>query len=128
VGVVSGLDLPQVVELANSVTGSPALTADGVQMNQAMSRGLPLNQASPGRMLPTSVAATIQSGIAGNNLPETLTVLSEGYTREAQTRMSIAPAVVTPVSLLVIGVVVFLIIYAMALPFVQLLQGVGSPG
>ena len=128
IGVVSGLDLPQAVEMANSVTGSPALTADGTQMNEAMSRGLPLNQASPGRMLPTSVAATIQSGIAGNNLPETLTVLSEGYTREAQTRMAIAPAIVTPVVLLFIGVMVFLVIYAIALPFVQLLQGVGGPG
>ena len=128
IGVASGLDLPQAVELANSVTGSPALAADGTQMNEAMSRGLPLNQAPSGKMLPSSVAATIQSGIAGNNLPETLTVLSEGYTREAQTRMAIAPAIVTPVVLLFIGVMVFLVIYAIALPFVQLLQGVGGPG
>ena len=128
IGVVSGLDLPQAIELANSVTGSPALTADGVQMNQAMSRGLPLHQISPGRMLPASVAATIQSGIAGNNLPETLTVLSEGYTREAQARISIAPAVVTPVSLLLIGVVLFLVIYAMALPFFHLLQTLTATG
>ncbi len=128
IGVVSGLDLPQAVELANSVTGSPALTADGVQMNQAMSRGLPLNQITPGQMLPASVAATIQSGIAGNNLPETLTVLSEAYTREAQTRMSIAPAVVTPVSLLLIGVVVFLVIYSMEQPFAYLLRSLAGPG
>ncbi len=128
VGVVSGMDLPQAVELANSVTGSPSLTADGVRINEALSRGLPLNQAAPGRMLPGSVAATIQSGIAGNNLPETLTVLSEAYTREAQTRMSIAPAVVTPVSLLLIGVVVFLIIYSMEQPFAYLLRGLAGPG
>ncbi len=126
IGVVSGLDLPQAVELANAVTGSPALAADGAQMNQAMSRGLPLNQITPGQMLPASVAATIQSGIAGNNLPETLTVLSEGYTREAKTRMAIAPAIVTPVVLLFIGVIVFMLIYAMAQPFVQLLNGLGS--
>ncbi len=128
IGVVSGLDLPQAIELANSVTGSPALSADGMQMNQTMSRGLPLNQASPGRMLPASVAATVQSGIAGNNLSETLTVLSEGYTREAQARISIAPAIVTPVALLFIGVMVFTLIYAMALPFLQLLAGVGRAG
>ena len=128
IGVVSGLDLPQAIELANSVTASPALTADGVRMNQAMSRGLPLHQTPPGRMLPASVAATIQSGIAGNNLPETLTVLSEGYTREAQARIAIAPAIVTPVVLLFIGVMVFTLIYAMALPLLQLLKGVGGPG
>ncbi len=128
IGVVSGLDLPQAIDLANSVTTSPALTADGAQMQVAISRGLPLNQTAPGRMLPTSVAMTIQSGIAANNLPETLSVLSEGYTREAQIRMAIAPAVVTPVVLLFIGVMVFLVIYAVALPFVQLLQGVGGPG
>ncbi len=128
IGVVSGLDLPQAVELADSISASPALTADGIQMNVAMSHGLPLNQTPSGKMLPSSVAATIQSGIAGNNLPETLTVLSEEYTREAQTRMAIAPAIVTPVVLLFIGVMVFLVIYAVALPFVQLLNGVGGPG
>ncbi len=128
IGVVSGLDLPQAVELADSISASPALTADGTQMNVAMSHGLPLNQTPSGKMLPSSVAATIQSGIAGNNLPETLTVLSEGYTREAQTRMAIAPAIVTPVVLLFIGVMVFLVIYAVALPFMQLLAGLGSPG
>ena len=128
IGVVSGLDLPQAIELANSVTGSPALAADGGHMQAALSRGLPLNSTSPGRMLPATVAATIQSGIAANNLPETLTVLSEGYTREAQTRMAIAPAVVTPVVLLFIGVMVFLVIYAVASPFIQLLRSLTGPG
>ena len=128
IGVVSGMDLPQAVELADSISASPALLADGIKMNQAMSRGLPLNQMPSGRMLPSSVAASIQSGIAGNNLPETLTVLSEGFTREAQTRMAIAPAVVTPISLLLIGLVLFVLLYSIELPFVQLLQGLTGPG
>lgn len=122
IGVASGMDLPQAVELACAVTGSPMISACGSNMNFAMERGLPIDKVVAESALPPAIGTAIQSGVAGNNLAETLTVLSEGYTKEAETRIAMLPAVLTPALLVLLSFIVLFVFWGLTAPFLELLR------
>ena len=122
IGVVSGMDLPQAVELACAVTGSPMISACGSNMNFAMERGLPIDKVVAESALPPAIGTAIQSGVAGNNLAETLTVLSEGYTKEAETRIAMLPAILTPALLVLLSFIVLFTFWGLTAPFLKLLR------
>ncbi len=121
-GVISGMDLPQSIELAGAVTGSPMMTACGSSMNFAISRGLPIDKAVAETALPPTIGVAIQTGITCNNLPETLNVLSEGYSKEAQIRIAALPAIITPVLLVMLSLIVILVFSGLMAPFIRLLN------
>ena len=122
VGVISGMDLPQGIELACAVTGSPVMTACGSSMTFAMERGLPMDKALMESALPPAVGTAIQSGIAGNNLGETLTVLTQGYSKEAERRIAMLPAILTPLLLVVLSFIVAFVLWGLIAPFTVLLR------
>jgi len=124
IGVASGMDLPEAVQLASAITSSPAIGMDARRIAEAISRGMPVTSAVPGRMLPATVAATIQSGIAANNLPDTLATLAESYRRQAESRFAILPAVIAPVVLVIIGIMTFGVVYGMATPLFDLFRSI----
>ncbi len=124
IGVASGMDLPEAIKLAGAITSSPAIGMDARRIAEAVSRGVPVTSAVPGRMLPATVAATIQSGIAAHNLPDTLATLAESYRRQAESRLAILPAVIAPVVLVIIGIVMFGVIYGMATPLFDLFRSI----
>lgn len=121
-GVISGMDLPQSIELAGAVAGSPLIAACGSTMNWAISRGVPIDKAIAETALPPTIGVAIQTGITCNNLPETLNVLSEGYRKEAHIRIASLPAIITPVLLVVLSLIVILVYYGLLAPFISLLN------
>ncbi len=125
-GVISGMDLPQSIELAGAVTGSPMITACGSSMNFAISRGLPIDKAVAETALPPAIGVAIQTGMTCNNLPETLNVLSEGYSKEAQLRIAALPAIITPVLLVILSLIVMLAFSGLVAPFIRILNSLTS--
>jgi general secretion pathway protein F len=121
-GVTSGMDLPAAIELAGAVTGSPMIIACGSNMNFAIARGLPIDKAVAESALPPTIGVAIQAGIAGNNLPETLAVLSDGYSKEARTRIAALPAILTPILLILLSLIVVLVFFGLTGPFIRLLS------
>lgn len=126
IGVISGMDLPRAIELAGAVTGSPKITASGSTMNLALARGEPMDKAVTGTALPPAIGTAIETGIACNNLPETLGVLTEGYTKEAETRIALLPAVITPVLLVVLSLMVVLVFWGLTAPLLKILNAFTS--
>ncbi|HMD53215.1 MAG TPA: type II secretion system F family protein [Phycisphaerae bacterium] len=122
IAVAGGLDLPAAVELAGSITGSPAAIEDGKKISAAITRGANLDQTPHGKMIPATVTATLQNAIQANNLSDSLGVLSESFGRASQSRAAMIPAILTPVFLIVMGGAIFFVIYAMVLPFLHLMQ------
>lgn len=91
-------------------------------MNFAITRGLPIDKAVAETALPPTIGVAIQAGIAGNNLPETLEVLSEGYSKEALTRIAALPALITPILLILMSLIVVLVFWGLMGPFNNLLS------
>ncbi|HTV49162.1 MAG TPA: type II secretion system F family protein [Phycisphaerae bacterium] len=126
IAVGAGLDLPDAIQLAGAITGSPAAINDGRQISAAITRGANLDQTPRGRIIPATVTATLQSAIQANNLSDSLDILSESFGRASGSRAAMIPAVLSPVFLIVFGGAIFFVIYAMVLPLTRILQAIGS--
>ncbi len=124
IGIISGLDIPESIALASSITASPAISEDGREMGETISRGAPISAFRPGRMLPATLGVSVHSGIAANNLPDTLATICESYRRQAEVRLALIPAVVAPVALVVVGIMVFMVVYGMATPLFDLFRSI----
>lgn len=122
VAVASGMDLPAGIRLASEATGSPALVRDGKRLAEQLEAGRPI-EAARGAMLQASVPATIQFASGFHDLPTTLDALGEMCQRQAEVRVAAIPAVLTPVFVLLIGLLVSLLVLGLLAPLVQLIQG-----
>jgi type II secretory pathway component PulF len=72
-------------------------------------------------VLPATVPAAIDLASDHGGLPQTLGTLSQMYQQQAQTRVGLIPAVLTPLLLTLLTGVIGFIILAMFLPFVNLM-------
>jgi type II secretory pathway component PulF len=124
IGITSGMDIPESIGLASSITSSPVISADGREMAETISHGMPISAVRPGQMLPATLPASVRSGIVANNLPDTLATISESYRRQAEIRFAMLPAVVAPVALVIIGIILFVVIYGMAMPLFDLFRSI----
>lgn len=122
VAIASGMDLPAGIRLASDATGSPALVRDGRRLAEQLEAGRPL-EPTRGAMLPASVPATIQFASGFHDLPTTLDALGEMCQRQAELRVATIPAVITPIFVLLIGLLVALLVLGLLAPMVQLIQG-----
>lgn len=122
-GVAAGMDLPAAIEVAGDATGSPALRRDGEALADRLANGLPLEGAGPGRMLPASIPATLHFAAGHQDLPTTIEALGEMYQRQAESRLSMIPAILTPLLVLIIAALIGFIIVGLMAPLVYLLDG-----
>jgi type II secretory pathway component PulF len=122
-GVAAGMDLPAAIEVAGDATGSPALRRDGRALSDRLAAGLPLDGAGPGRMLPPSVPATLHFAAGHQDLPTTIEALGEMYQRQAELRLSVVPAVLTPLLVLLIAALIGFVILGLMAPLIGLLEG-----
>jgi type II secretory pathway component PulF len=128
VAISSGMDLPAAINLASEATGSPSLIRDGKALAEQLEAGRPL-EPSRGGLLPPSVPATIQFAAGFHDLPTTLEALGDMCQRQAELRVASIPAVITPVFVLLIGIIVSFIILGLMMPMLTLIQGMtGSQG
>jgi type II secretory pathway component PulF len=116
------MDLPAGIRLASEATGSPAIVRDGRRLAEQLEAGKPL-EPSRGAMLPASVPATIQFASGFHDLPTTLEALGEMCQRQAELRVAAIPAVISPVFVLVIGLLVAMLVLGLLAPMISLIQG-----
>jgi type IV pilus assembly protein PilC len=123
-GVAAGLDLPESIRLAGDAVASPALSADGQKLVDAIESGQPLEGVDSLRMLPPTVPAAMGFASAHNDLLTTMHSLSEMYQQQAEIRLGLIPVVLTPLLLVLIAGLILFVVAGMLGPFVRLLQGI----
>ena len=122
IGVRAGLDLPRAIDLASDAVASPAAKRDGDALRGALESGRTLESVEHTRVLPATVAAAMSFSSRHHDLAETMATLSEMYQQQADMRLAILPAILTPILVLLIAVVIGCVIAALFLPFLSLLS------
>ncbi|MDQ3440397.1 MAG: type II secretion system F family protein [Planctomycetota bacterium] len=126
-GVDAGLDLPRAIGLANEAVGSRALRRDGETLITTLEQGRPLDEAALRlRMIPATVSATIELGRGKAQLSETLAALSELYQQQAEVRLNLIPAILTPLMLIFTAVIIGLVVLGLFAPLISLIQAVSG--
>ena len=121
VAVAGGMNLPQALDLAGTISGSPRVRADGAALAQALSQGAKLAQVPSGRIIPKTAVMMVQAGMENNNLSDTLVTMGESYRRQAETRIAALVPVLSMAALLLIAAVVVVLMLAVFLPLVDLM-------
>ncbi len=120
-GVQAGLDLPNTIQLASNMIGSPALTRDTRVILQNVSSGQPIDdlRVRP-RVLPTTVLAVLQMAVDRSDLPSALDTLSTMYQQQAELRITAAQNLLTPLLVVLVGGVIAVVILGLFLPIINL--------
>lgn len=134
IGVTAGMPLPEAIGLADDAVRSPALRSDGEALAARLAAGRPLADAADGlRLLPATVPATIDlasgsgAGSDGNrDLAGALDGLADLYERQAEQRVAAIPAVLTPLTVIVVAVTLGFVILALVLPVIKLLDSLAD--
>jgi type IV pilus assembly protein PilC len=119
--VEAGMDLSAAIKLADDATASPLLRADGQSLMAAVSAGQPLSSSPAGRILPLTVVTAMEASADRGDLAVTLRALSQMYQEQAELRIGAIQAILTPILLLLVGVVVGGLMIAMFAPLLSVL-------
>lgn len=126
-GVDAGLDLPRAIGLANEAIGSRALRRDGQALITTLEQGRPLDESSLRlRIIPATVSATIELGRGKEQLSESLAALAELYQQQAEVRLNLIPAILTPLMLIFTAVIIGLVVLGLFAPLISLIQAVSG--
>ncbi len=124
-GIDAGLDLPRAIALASEATASPRLTRDGAALQAAIAAGKSL-EAHQGRLLPATVPAAIELAARTGDLPATLATLARMYQQQAEHRLRMLPALITPIAMFIVAATVMTTIAALLMPIMKLIQSVSG--
>ncbi len=125
VAVAAGMDLPNAIELANGATRSSKLQSDGRALIEALQSGRRLDQVDSLRMLPASVPPTLEMASKSGNLPDTLAALAESYQQQADLRIAMIPAILTPILMTIVALLIGSLILALLAPISRILTWMG---
>jgi type II secretory pathway component PulF len=125
-GVVGGMDLPRAMRTAGDAVGSARIRADADRMAAKLESGQPIVAGESYDVLPATVPAAIELSTRHGGLPQTLGTLAHMYREQAQAKVGVIPAVLTPLLLTVLTCAIGLIILAMFLPFVTLINTISG--
>jgi type II secretory pathway component PulF len=121
IGTSAGLDLPASIELATEAVGSPAIRRDALAMRAALDSGRAIDSAAPVRFIPLVIPAALELASKSTDLPTALATMAQMYQQQAEIRLSILPALLTPIMLLVVAGVIALVLAGLLLPLFRLL-------
>jgi type II secretory pathway component PulF len=127
-GVVGGMDLPQAMRTAGDAVGSNRIRADADRMAAKLEAGQPILAGESFDVLPATVPAAIDLSTRHGGLPQTLGTLAHMYREQAQAKVGVIPAVLTPLLLTLLTCAIGFIILAMFLPFVTLINALSGGG
>ncbi len=128
-GIDAGIDLPGSLDLAADAVATPVLRRDAIVLHEAMMRGESLAAAATHlRAIPPTVIAAMSIAAVRNSLSQTLATLSRMYQQQAQHRIATIPAILSPLLLIVIGLIIVAVILAMFAPLLWLLRSVSGGG
>lgn len=122
IAVAAGLDLPASIALASDAVGSPRLTRDGRAMIAAIESGKPIESASPLGFVPASIPATIALASESADLSVALDTLGEMQQQQAEIRLTVLPAILTPLLLTLVAGVIVLVLAGLLLPLFRMLN------
>jgi type II secretory pathway component PulF len=125
-GVVGGMDLPRAMRTAGDAVGSARIRADADRMAAKIEAGQPVLAGESFDVLPATVPAAIELSTRHGGLPQTLGTLAHMYREQAQAKVGVIPAVLTPLLLTILTCAIGFIILAMFLPFVNLISAISG--
>ena len=126
-GVDAGFDLPRAIALAGDAVGSRRMRRDGETLIATLEQGQPLDDASRRlRVIPATVSASIELGRSKKQLSETLAALAELYQQQAEVRLNLIPAILTPLMLIFTAVIIGLVVLGLFAPLITLIQAVAG--
>ncbi|MEO6436395.1 MAG: type II secretion system F family protein, partial [Tepidisphaeraceae bacterium] len=123
----AGLDLPRAITLAGEAVGSPKLQHDSEDIVQAVQSGQRVDVlAGHTRLLPATIPTAMSLSIPNQDLAATLGTLSEMYQQQAETRLALMPALLTPVLIVIVALAIGFVVLALFLPFISLVQALSG--
>jgi len=126
-GVDAGMDLPAAIAMADDAIGSSGLRADGQAIVGALGSGQPIAQIHQGRILLPMVISAMDLAATRNDLPRGLSTLSQLYQQQAQMRMDGVDVILTPLVIILLGLLVGTMILAMFAPIISLINAISGP-
>ena len=126
VAIIGGMNLPQALDLAGTISGSPQIQVEGEALAMALSQGGKLGTGPAGRMIPQTAVMMVQAGMDNNNLSDTMVAMGQSYHRQAETRIAALVPVLSVTSLLLIAAVVVVLFLSIFLPLMNLMVWWGS--
>ncbi len=123
IGLKAGLDLPAAISLSGNAIGSSRLQHDGRQLSEALASGRSVETISR-QLLPATVPAAIELAPSHGDLPGVIADMSRLYEQQADLRLGFMEVLLAPITLLIVGAVISVIILAMFLPLVSITQSV----
>jgi type IV pilus assembly protein PilC len=121
-GVVGGLDLPASIELATHAVRSPLAEQDGRQLVSLLESGRRLDDFRDAKVLPSTVPVAMALGADRHDLAGTLASLRDMFQRQAQTRLDALPAILTPLYVIILGVVFGIVISGLFMPLINMIR------
>jgi type IV pilus assembly protein PilC len=121
------MDLPAAISMADDAIGSEKLKSDGNAIVSAVSAGRPITEAKPGKILPPMVIAAIDLSAKSNDLPRGLATLSYLYEQQAELRLGLVEVVLTPVMIILIGLMIGALLAAVFAPIISLIDTISGP-
>lgn len=123
-GVVGGMDLPGAMRTGADAVGSPRLGRDVEKLAGRMEAGEAIDLGERLSLIPGTVTASIELSSRQGGLEETLATLARMYQQQAQAKVGVIPAILTPLLLALLSLVIGFIILAMFMPFATLLRSI----
>jgi type IV pilus assembly protein PilC len=126
VAVQAGMDLPAAVRLAGDVVGSPLLRRDGESVVAQLQQGQPVDQL-PRRLsvLPMAVLAVVQLSADRSDLPTSMETMAIMYQQQAEVRLASVQAILTPLLILLLGLLIGVVILGLFAPMLSLFRVFG---
>ena len=121
--VEAGLDLPAAIKLADDATASPMLRSDGAALISALNAGQPISSSGSTKIIPGTVVAAMEASAQRGDLNLTLRALSQMYQQQAELRLGTIQAILTPILLVVVGLLVGCVMFALFAPYLVFLAG-----
>ena len=72
------------------------------------------------KTLPASLPAVLQIAAAAGNLPEAVALLADSYRQQAESRISLVPAILTPILMTLVALIIAGLMLALLAPPVSL--------
>ncbi|HEY7115091.1 MAG TPA: type II secretion system F family protein [Tepidisphaeraceae bacterium] len=126
IAVTGGMDLPVAMRTAADAVGSNRLERDTRHLIGRLESGQGVDSNERFSVMPATVPAAIELSSRHGGLPQTLATLAQMYQQQAQAKVGMIPAVLTPLMLALLTGIIGFIILAMFLPFVRLISAISG--
>jgi len=130
-GIEGGMDLPGAMRTAGDAVGSPRFKREVEALLAHLESGQSLGTAARQRLIPGTVLAAMDLSARQPGpgvLAEVLGTLARMYQQQARAKVTLIPAVLTPLLLAILSAIIGIVIIGMFAPLISLIQSVSGGG